>query len=237
MTANGIAARGRRLGHLSGLGAGLALAIAAAGGGVAQEAPPSEQTACAVDRCLAVTLDPALAGSLASGTTTIEELAEGLSISYQGETPLAARLVVARYDKGRLVRYGVSDRVELDKTGDRLEIPDAMKAVHAAFRPATSRSVSVSALQHERLQQEEAISPAAFVGEVPSTYLAGADVRAVVAADVAVDDLPDVFAGSIGVIAVLPDDDALRAPETLATRGALVGLSYSQSAAVAGPTG
>jgi hypothetical protein len=220
--------------------AGLVFSFIGMGSALAQDSPaaaPPADSACAVERCLTVRLDPALRDSLRAGQpVSLDELAQGLKIDFQGEAPLAVRLVAARYDRGRLVRYGVSSRLDLAAAGAGLSAPDALAAVQKAFKPTTNRTLALGPVQNDLLKEEMPVQMAAFVGEAPSAYLAG-EGNALINLPVADEDLPETFDGAFGVIVAIPDDDSLRAPEQFAATGALVGLAYDRPARTGSPTG
>lgn len=218
--------------------AGLAFSFLGTGWAAAQDDASSADAACAAERCLAVRIDPSVIDGLRAGhEVSTQQLADGVVVDFEGESPLAVRLIAARYDRGRLVRYGVSQRTEIE-AGRGLRIPDALAVVDKAFQPVTTRTLGLSALDHALLEEAMPVSMDAFVGEVPSAYLSGVEERALVPTEVLpAEDLPETFDGSIGVIAIVPDDDALRGPEQVAVEGALVRLHYERPSRSDAPTG
>jgi hypothetical protein len=183
----------------------LALGAVAAQGGFAAAAAQDEAAAlaaCAAERCLGADLSPELRAALArDGTATLEALAAGLLLSYRGATPIDVRLVAARYDNGRLVRYGVSARARIEAAGAGLAVEDAAGAVARAFTPATHRLVEIAAFDGEGAGAATPVALPAFVGAVPPTNLVG---------EPGLIALAGAREGSIGVIALEPDDPALR---------------------------
>lgn len=205
---------------------------------LADEIGQQSATTCAAERCLAVGWSADVTEALASDRTLdIDALSRGLSVDYRGNGELAVRLIAARYDRGRLVRYGVSERAMLEGPGAALAIPGADAVLAKAFGPAINRDVAVAAIEHDLLQPQMQTPSESFVGEVPPTYLAAAEGRALFPMeDVPAEDVHTLFDGSVGVVAILPDDDDLRAPEALATQGAVVSLLYTPKDR-ASPTG
>jgi hypothetical protein len=136
---------------------------------------------------------------------TLEALAAGLTLDYAGPDALAVRLVAARYDNGRLVRYGVSERASLEEDAEGLAIPDALDVITRAFKPATHRAVQIGAVSGEGAQASTPVLVQSFVGNVPPTNLVGEPGGALVAADTGA-----AYAGSIGIVALEPDVIELR---------------------------
>lgn len=198
---------------------------------LAQEGEPETAASsgeCPVSHCLRVAPPASLAKAAdPDDAIAIADLADGLTLTYQGETPFPVHLVAARYDGGRLVRYGVSSRTVLKTAGEGLTIADAEKALREAFAPITSKPVAIRRLTHDRLQPEEAITGQAFIGEVPAAYLAGTDpVGLVPLEDIAADTIGETFPGSIGVLIVLPEDGSLRGKKDARLKAAVFRLDY-----------
>jgi hypothetical protein len=196
----------------------VALAIACATlGGSATAQEPTEAPACAAAKCLEASFPPALLAQLGEGGVTVEAVAEGLVLSYRGEEPIDVRLVAVRYDNGRLVRYGVSQRTRLEP-GEGLTVEGADAAIARAFVPATHRVATVGLLDGADGHATDVVLPA-FVGNVPPTFMVGE---------------PGLIAfegeqsGSIGIIALEPEDPALRDGMAAASRGALVRLTLTR---------
>jgi hypothetical protein len=192
-----------------------ALLAAAALGGIGAASAQDESaalSACAAPHCLGVDFAPELRAALAGeAKTTIEALAAGLVLSYRGEGPIDVRLVAVRYDDGRLVRYGVSDRTRLEP-GSGLLVADAGGAIARALTPATHRIAEVSAFDGG---EAVAVALPAFVGAVPPTNLAG---------EPGLVALAGALEGSIGVIALEPEDPALRDGMAAESYGVVVRL-------------
>lgn len=189
---------------------GLALGLAAAG------LAPSAAQDCGAPACLSAALGADAASALSGGTATLESLAEGLTLSYAGADPIPARLIAARYDNGRLVRYGVSGRVML-APGEPVAFPDAAAVIRHAFTPATHRIVQLGAVSGEATSP---IALPAFVGNVPPGNLGGEAGKALMTPEDAA-----AYSGTVGVIVIQPDDPALRDGVAAASTGALVQLT------------
>lgn len=195
---------------LSAAALGLGLGLAALG-----LAPAGAQD-CGAPVCLSVALSPDLAAQLSSGEATFEAVAGGLTFGYIGPNPIPVRLVAARYDGGRLVRYGVSARATASTDGP-VAIPDAAEVLRRAFEPATHRTVQLGAVEGEAAQP---VSLQAFVGNVPPGALGGEAGAALMTPEAAAS-----YAGSVGVIVLEPDDASLRDGQAAAATGALVKLT------------
>jgi hypothetical protein len=189
---------------------GLALGLAAAG------LAPSRAQECGAAACLKTELGADVASELAGGTATLEALAGGLTLSYAGANPIPARLIAARYDDGRLVRYGVSARVTLS-ADQPVAFPDAADVIRHAFVPATHRTVELGAVGGEAAQP---IMLQSFVGNVPPTNLGGEPGKALLTPEEAA-----AYTGTVGLIVIEPDDPALRDGAAAASTGALVQLT------------
>jgi hypothetical protein len=192
-------------------------ALAAAGAVLAGLAAASAQdepaafAGCAAPTCLAVELSPALRAALAAGEgVSVEAVADGLVLSYRGGAPIDVRLVAVRYDNGRLVRYGVSARTRLEAAGTELAVEGAADAVLHALSPATYRTAVVRPV--EGAETAEVALPA-YVGNVPPSVLVG---------EPGLVALEGAAEGSIGVIALEPEDPALRDGAAAESFGALV---------------
>lgn len=189
----------------------LAAALGLAAAGLA----PSRAQDCGAPACLAVDLSPELAAQLESGQVALDALAGGLALSYAGANPIPVRLIAARYDDGRLVRYGVSGRTQVS-AAEPVAIADAATALTRGFLPATHRTVAIKAVSGSA---ELPIALASFVGNVPPTNLGGEPGKSLMTPEQAA-----AYSGSIGVILLEPDDPALRDGVAAASVGAIVQL-------------
>jgi len=207
-----------RGGRRAGAGA-LALALACALGG-AGAASAQDATSCGAPACLGVALSPELRMQLEhDGATPLDVFEHGLTLSYEGAGPMTVRLVAARYDNGRLVRYGVTERAQI-MPGDDVAIEDAAMAVHHAFEPATHRDAEIAPFGGEGVSAVEPISLQAFVGNVPPTDLTGEATSGLLPADADA----SAYDGSIGVLLLEPEDAEHRDGAAAASLGVIVRL-------------
>jgi hypothetical protein len=198
------------------LNRGRAVLLAATLGLTSAGLAPATAQDCGAPVCLRTELSPDLATQLGSGGVTLEALAGGLSLGYVGPNPIAVRLVAARYDNGRLVRYGVSARTMVS-ADQAVAITDAAAVLADAFEPATHRVVQLGAVEGEAARP---IALNAFVGNVPPSNLGGEPGKALLTPEEAA-----AYTGSIGVIVLEPDDPALRDGAAAGSVGALVQLT------------
>lgn len=207
--------------------AGAVMLAAAVGFGAAsaQDDGATAFPGCDAARCLGVAAEPDVLQTMAeAGAVSLDAFADAVSFSYRGEEPVRVRVIAARYDRGRLVRYGVSPLYEISETGNGLAIPGGAEAIAKAFTPVTERGVEISLLGGAANMLP--VSAQAYVGSVPYTNLLGPPDSAPLAEETLGADVAEMArAGSAGVVAVLPDDMAQRAPEESQVYGLVVWLS------------
>jgi hypothetical protein len=185
--------------------------------------PAATYEACAAARCLGVSLTPELAAALASAEpVSPESLAQGLSFSHKGE-PLDVRLIVARYDNNRLVRYGVSERTPFGGEGG-LAVSDAGAVTAKALKPVTTSTVEVKAF--EGAGAPVPIMIQSFVGAVPPTYLVGEPGKSLLPADAPLAE--QARGGSVGLLVLEPEAAELRDGAAAHSYGALVRLELKR---------
>lgn len=178
---------------------------------------------CFTPTCIALGLAGDALDALASDPgASAETLAAGIQYWSRGTDPLAVRLMAIRYQDGRLVRYGVSPRIELPAHDAPAALPDAPEAVTRAFRPVTERAVLIRSAG----DGGSAYAPIAldsFLGNLPPTFLAGnGDGRLIVAG--AEDALGTAVDGAVGVLLLLPEDPEQRGANDTQSFGLLVRL-------------
>lgn len=209
-----------------------ALAAATCGGAAfgqdgedsAETAAPQHLEACGAERCLEARLSPALQQKLAGGeSVTLEELAEGLVFDYQGQEPLRAHFVAARYDDDRLVRYDISTAALLEPGA--ATIPDANVVVLDAFRPKTEETVSAAQIEAEISSPTADMPETGFVGEMPANTLMGL-IKPDLEAPLSLDERDAL--NSVGVMAVIPADRDLRGETQSASVGTVIRLDYKE---------
>ncbi len=202
----------------------LAGGLAPAGAQDAAAPPPDPALeACAAERCLGVGFTAALSAALGSAEPVdLAALAEGLVFSHRG-APLDVRLIAARYDDNRLVRYGVSERAPVGGEAG-VVIPGAAAAVTKALEPATNRIVEIAAFDGEGAGAPVPLTLQSFVGNVPPTYLVGEPGSALLAEGAA----DGASEGSLGVLVLEPEAAELRDGMAAESFGALVRLALKR---------
>ena len=196
----------------------------------AQDAEPAASMipeTCAAATCFAVGVSPDADAALGDEDgATLAELAGGLVLSYRGDEPVYARLIASRFDRGRLVRYGVSPRVEFTGDGAPLDAAVIEEVLTDAFRPVTEPTVAARSMAAEGAETTHEVAVSAFIGATPFTNLAGADGAGLISIGGEEDVTETPYGGSVGVIAIVPEMADLRDGAAAQTFGTVVALEH-----------
>ena len=173
---------------------------------VEEAAAPANLQSCGAARCLSVDIGQELQQTLADDGATLEQIADGLTFTYEGEEPLRVYFVAARYNDDRLVRYDVSEAINIEP--GTATIPDAAKVVQHALGPRTERGVTAAILPEDISVSAPELPAGGFVGSMPANTL-----MAMVRPDLTEPLEVSVRMGldEVGVLALIPRDQALRA--------------------------
>lgn len=206
---------------------GIGAALAQQGEGEAAAAedaapPPANLQSCGAARCLTVSPGPELEQALAAGEATLDQIADGLVFTYEGEAPLRVYFVAARYNDDRLVRYDVSEAIAIEPGA--ATIPDAAKVIQHALGPRTERGVTASVIPEDISAPAPDLPADGFVGSMPANTL-----MAMVRPDLTEPLEVSVRMGldDVGVLALIPRDQTLREAPEGKSIGAVVRLNYA----------
>jgi hypothetical protein len=202
------------------------VALSGAGAAAEQTAQPAFE-ACQAARCLGVELSANVLAEMGAGNGIgIDALASGLRVRYEGDERLTVRVIAIRYQDGRLVRYRVSDRLEVSPGGDAAALEGAEEALHGAFWPLTEREMFVTTLI-DRGVGFSRIAMERMVGNLPLTYLISEEESRGLLDAAATDEnvAAAAFGGALGIVALLPEQAELRAPEEVRSHALLVKLN------------
>lgn len=184
--------------------------------------PPSHLEACGAARCLTVGMTPELQQALAAGEATLEQIASGLTFTYEGLEPVRVYFVAARYEDDRMVRYDVSEAINIEP--GTATIPDAAEVIQHALAPRTESGVTAAAIPQDIAPAAPELPASGFVGSMPANTL-----MAMVRPDLAEPLAVDVRMGldEVGVLALITRDAALRENLESKSIGAVIRLNYA----------
>jgi hypothetical protein len=161
--------------------------------------------ACFPPNCLAVGLPPGAAEQAAAADgLDAAGLAQAIEYVLRSSATMPARVMAVRYQDGRLVRYAVSERLELAATTSPARLAGADDPLGRAFRAVTEREVRLRAGADNRV----AIVPVAldaFLGNLPPTFVSGRDEGPFLIASGADDAHTRALEGAIGIVLLLPE--------------------------------
>lgn len=183
--------------------------------------PPAHLEACGAARCLSVGVTPELQQALDSGEATLEQLANGLTFTYEGQEPVRVYFVAARYEDDRMVRYDVSEAINIEP--GMATFPDAADVLQHALGPRTEKGVTAAAIPADISAPNPELPAAGFVGSMPANTL-----MAMVRPDLTEPLDVDVRMGldEVGVLALVTRDAALRENLESKSFGAVIRLNY-----------
>jgi hypothetical protein len=161
--------------------------------------------ACFTPNCLAVGLAPGAADRAAAADgLAAADLAQAIEYVLRSSATMPARVLAVRYQDGRLVRYAVSERIELPATVSPARLAGADDPLGRAFRAVTEREVRLRASSSDQV----AVVPVAldaFLGNLPPTFVSGGDDGSFLIAAGADDVSARALEGAIGIVLLLPE--------------------------------
>ena len=189
----------------------VALVLALSGGhqAVADDfAAQSKFDECEGPRCLGVNVSNELLEAMESDDgATLDDLVDGLRLRYGGEEPVDVRLIVARYQNGRLVRYGVSARSTLEPGDGAVTVRESERAIREALRPVTEREIRLRKRAEELDDRSFRAAAGVFIGSLPPTYLITGDGTGLVAGVQDENGTASArYRGPVGVLVLVPEN-------------------------------